>query len=350
MTIQHFWILNIVLFLGQLLLLLVLAWRKKIIQKKEHDMNHQYQQLLDPFSSYMIDSTDDQFLKELRMSPYQSMVLERLLNGFVSVTKNSECSPLVTQLSEEFLTNRYTKQLTSRSWAIRMNTLYFIEDFHMKKFVPLLKERLLKMTRLDQEKQQLLRTLSSLGEPVTISILEEHPEASVRLYIDLIKRLPLHTRVQQLDAVFFATNEHQHLKYAAISYIGMTGFRQYLPQIELELQNEDEETRIQALKAILQMQQLSEPHMLIPFLHSSSWQERMFATRIVGKLQLSRFKEDLSKLLGDPIWWVRYSSAEAFAQFSDGDVMLTHLATSHPDRYARDMATQWETSLLGSEQ
>ncbi|MGB6407210.1 MAG: hypothetical protein WBF39_07020 [Planococcus donghaensis] len=58
----------------------------------------------------------------------------------------------------------------------------------------------------------------------------------------------------------------------------------------------------------------------------------------------------MSELLGDSVWWVRYSSAEALTQFADGDILLSHLSANHPDRYARDMATQWEASLLGSEE
>jgi HEAT repeat protein len=265
------------------------------------------------------------------------------------VTKGGVTSPLVARLSEDFLAARYVKQLTRSNWAIRMNTLYFIEDFHMESLKPLLMEKLHKSARLDQEKQQLIRTLASLNEPAALSALAQHPDAPVRLYIDVFKRFEEHTRLEALDAALQNETGNTALKHAAISFIGMAGLIAFLPRIENELGAEDGEMRIQALKAIHHLQYLSDPELLLPFFESTSWQERMFASRIAGRLQLSRFKEVLSGLLGDPVWWVRYSAAEALVQFSDGDILLSHLSANHPDRYARDMAAQWKSSLLGSE-
>lgn len=344
-----FWILSASLLLGQLALLLALAWRKKKMAAKEKEIIQQHDALTDAFSSYMMDPADDRFIREIRTAPHHITVLERLLNGYVSVTKGGVTSPLVAKLSEEFLAARYAKQLTRSNWAIRMNTLYFIEDFHMESLAPLLKEKLGKSARLDQEAQQLIRTLASLNEPDALSALAKHPEAPVRLYIDVFKRLEEHTRTEALDAALRNETQNSAMKHAAISYIGMAGLTAFLPRIEDELGAADGEVRIQALKAIHHLQYLSDPDLLRPFFESTSWQERMFASRIAGKLQLSRSKEVLSALLGDPVWWVRYSAAEALVQFADGDILLSHLSANHPDRYARDMAAQWKSSLLGSE-
>lgn len=349
MTIIHFWVFSAFLFIGQLLLLVMLAWRKHRLTVKEHSINQQYEALTDSFSSYMVDPSDDRFVQEISSSPHKTILLERLLNGYVSITKGSITSPLVAKLSEDFLTEHYTKQLTQYNWATRMNTLYFVEDFHMQSLVPLLSEKLRKSARLDQETQQLLRTLASLNEPETLQALTRFPKAPVRLYIDVFKRLEEKTMFEQLETVLESDGTHHTLKEAAIAYIGMAGLTRFLPSIENELKNPVEEIRIQALKAISQLHYISSPNLLVPFFHSSSWQERMFASQIAGRLQLSRFKEVLSELLGDSVWWVRYSSAEALVQFSDGDILLDHLSVNHPDRYARDMATQWKSSLLGSE-
>ncbi|AQU80697.1 HEAT repeat domain-containing protein [Planococcus faecalis] len=349
MTIYFLWIVVAALFLSQLVLLFILAWRKQRLRTKEQAIHAQYEALTDSFSTYMLDPSDEKFSQELRSSSYKEVVLEHLLNGYVSVTKGSSTSPLVAKLSEDFLTERYTKQLERKSWAIRMNTLYFIEDFHMQSLSPLLKEKLHKSVRLDQETQQLIRTLASLNESETVSALAKYPDAPVRLYIDVFKRMELSTQERALHAALQADHANKTLKYAAISYIGMAGLTAFLPLIEKELHSQDSEIRIQVLKSILRLQYMTTPSSLMPFFHSTSWQERMFASRIAGRLQLSRFKEILGELLGDSIWWVRYSSAEALTQFSDGDILLTHLAINHPDRFARDMAAQWETFLLGSE-
>lgn len=350
MSIYFFWVLIAFLFLSQLLLLLFLSLRKLLINKKEQSITQEYDLLIDSFSSYMMDPTDDRFLKEISISSNQTIVLEYLLNHYVAVTKGSANSPQVAQLSEKYLTERYKKQLKRRSWAIRMNTLYFIEDFHMESLTPLLKEKLHKSFRLDQETQQLIRTLTSLNEPMTLSVLARYADAPVRLYIDVFKRLQLDIQLEELDMALKNEHNNKALKHAAVSYIGMTGLIGFLPRIEEELLSDDEELRIQALKSIQHLQSISSPSLLTPFFHSASWQERMFAARIAGKLQLSRYQEVLSELLGDSVWWVRYSSAEALTQFADGDILLSHLSANHPDRFARDMATQWEASLLGSEE
>ncbi|MCH4825242.1 HEAT repeat domain-containing protein [Planococcus halocryophilus] len=350
MNIYFFWVLIAFLFLSQLLLLLFLSLRKLLINKKEQSITQEYDLLTESFSSYMMDPTDDRFLKEISISSNQTIVLEYLLNHYVAVTKGSANSPQVAQLSEKYLTERYKKQLKRRSWAIRMNTLYFIEDFHMKSLTPLLKEKLQKSFRLDQETQQLIRTLTSLNEPMTLSVLARYADAPVRLYIDVFKRLQLDIQLEELDMALKNEHNNKALKHAAVSYIGMTGLIGFLPRIEEELLSDDEELRIQALKSIQHLQSISSPSLLTPFFHSASWQERMFAARIAGKLQLSRYQEVLSELLGDSVWWVRYSSAEALTQFADGDILLSHLSANHPDRFARDMATQWEASLLGSEE
>jgi hypothetical protein len=331
LNIYSFWILNVVLFFGQLVLLLILAWRKQKLAAKEQTITDQYNALTDAFSSYMMDPVDDAFIQEIRKASHREIVLERLLNGYVSVTKDSTTSPLVAKLSEDFLTERYSKQLSRKSWAIRMNTMYFIEDFHMQSLTPLLKEKLLNISRLDQETQQLIRTLASLNETAVFSVLAQFPETSVRSYIDVFKRLKKPECLKEIDAALRDETDNKTLKHAAISYIGMSGLTTFLPQIENELKNQDGEIRIQALKSIFHLQYITDPSLLTPFFHSPSWQERMFASRIVGKLQLSRFKEVLSELLGDSQWWVRYSSAEALTQFSDGDILITHLSLNHPE-------------------
>lgn len=349
MTLIFFLMLSLSLLLAQLVLLFALAWRKKKMSAKEQAITRHYEALTDTFSSYMLDPSDDRFIEEIRSNPHQTVVLERLLNGYVSVAKGGVTSPLVAKLSEDFLSAHYAGQLSHKNWAIRMNTLYYIEDFHMESLKPVLKEKLRKSSQLDHEMQQLIRTLASLNEPATISVLAKYPDAPVRLYTDVFKRLEEKTGLEELDAALRDEIPNKELKHAAMSYIGMSGLIAFLPRIEAELESDEEEMRIQALKAILHLQYLTDPDLLVPFLQSSSWPERMYACRIAGKLQLSRFKENLSTLLGDPVWWVRYSAAEALVQFSDGDILLAHLSADHPDRYARDMAAQWKSSLLGSE-
>src|SRR5690606_29170650 len=104
-----------------------------------------------------------------------------------------------------------------------MNTLYYIEDFHMQSLKPLLKDKLDKSVQLDQETQQLIRTLASLNDRTVIAVLAGYHDAPVRLYTDVFKRLEEWTRLEELDAALSNDTQNNALKHAAISYIGIAG-------------------------------------------------------------------------------------------------------------------------------
>lgn len=345
MTLSFFLLLTILLLLFQMGLLLYLVIRKRKRQRLEEEIESQYKHLTEPFASYMMDPSDARFLYAVKSIPHQQVVLERLLNGYVAFTKEGSASPLVQQLSEEFLTESYTCVLNQRNWARRVNTLHYIEDFHMRSLAPILRERLKQAGKLDVETQQLIRTLASLNEDVVIEELNRFPNAPVRLFIDVFHRLNKTNAEKHVKAALEGENET--IKHAAFTYIAHSGAMTFLPQVEKELASPQVETRIQALKTIFRLEYLSEPDLLAPFFDSPFWTERMFAARIAGIMQFSRYKQTLSTLLGDSVWWVRYSAAEAYTHFSDGDVILAHLSENHPDRYGRDMAAQWQTFQPG---
>ena len=345
MTLSFFLLLTAFLLLFQLGLLLFLVIRKQKRQRYEEEVEKQYVHLTEPFSSYIIDPSDMRFPYALKSINHQQVVLERLLNGYVAFTKGGSASPAVKQLSEDFLTKPYTLILGQRNWARRLNTLHYIEDFHMQSLSALLLERLKHSAKLDIETQQLIRTLASLNETTVINELTRFSNVSVRLLVDVLNRLEKNSANEQIQAALEGPDEK--LKHAALAYIAYAGSIAFLPQVEKELASTQTETRIQALKTIFRLEYMSDPDLLAPFFESSSWTERMFAARIAGIMQFSRYKKTLSTLLGDSVWWVRYSAAEAYTHFSDGDLILAHLSENHPDRYGRDMAAQWQTFRPG---
>ncbi|MCP3761062.1 HEAT repeat domain-containing protein [Domibacillus sp. A3M-37] len=340
MTIYFFLLMIAFLFLFQIALLFYLVIRKKKRQRYEEEIESQYNHLTEPFSSYIIEPSDVRFLYAIRSTRHQAVVLERLLNGYVAFTKEANISPLVKQLSEEFLTEPYSRILGQRNWARRINTLHYIEDFHMASLSPVLFERLTAANKLDVETQQLIRTLASLDETKVSKELSRFPNVPIRLYVDVFNRLQKEGTVKEIQSALDGTDVT--LKYAALVFIGQSGAMSFLPAVEKELESSHAETRIQALKTLFRLEYMSDPDLLAPFFESSIWTERMFAARIAGILQFSRYKKILSTLLGDSVWWVRYSAAEAFTHFSDGDVILAHLSENHSDRYGRDMAAQWQ--------
>lgn len=347
MTIYFFLLMIAFLFLFQIALLFYLVIRKKKRQRYEEEIESQYNHLTESFSSYIIEPSDVRFLYAIRTIQHQEVVLERLLNGYVAFTKEANISPLVKQLSEEFLTEPYSRILGQRNWAKRINILHYIEDFHMTSLSPVLFERLTAANTLDVETQQLIRTLASLDETKVIKELGRFPNVPIRLYVDVFNRLHKESTPKEIQSALDGTDVT--LKYAALVFIGQSGAISFLPAVEKELESSHAETRIQALKTLFRLEYMSDPDLLAPFFESSIWTERMFAARIAGILQFSRYKKILSTLLGDSVWWVRYSAAEAFTHFSDGDVILAHLSENHSDRYGRDMAAQWRIYRPGGD-
>jgi hypothetical protein len=65
-----FWILSVSLLLGQIALLLALAWRKQKMAAKERAITEQYDAMTDAFSSYMMDPSDLRFIEEIRTAQH----------------------------------------------------------------------------------------------------------------------------------------------------------------------------------------------------------------------------------------------------------------------------------------
>ncbi len=73
-----------------------------------------------------------------------------------------------------------------------------------------------------------------------------------------------------------------------------------------------------------------------------AWFVRSKACQALGRIGSHEDLPLLTKLLGDPQWWVRYRATEALLNLpgiKTEDVQ--HLAETHSDRYARDMLHMW---------
>lgn len=323
----------------QMVLLAFLSIRKWKMNADEKEINHLYNSLLDPFISYMTGQEQHLFIDQIETSRYRSILVEKLLAYYVAVIKGSSFTQEVNVLSEKYLSGPYTAVLKKNNWAKRVNTLHFIEVFKIQSLSPLLLERLYKVKKLDVEAQQLIRTLASLNETSVLDLLRKYPNAPMRLYLDSFSRLDRKLAEQEVEKAL-AENVIP-IKLSAIAFIGTASLLPFRPHVEQELQSATTEIRIQSLKTLFRLHYMDKPDAIEPFFHSDNWTERMFAARIAGVMTLERFKPKLRHLLSDPVWWVRYSAAEAFSHFGDGELLLTYFSENHEDRFARDMAKQW---------
>lgn len=331
----------------QMALLAFLSIRKWRNNSYEKEINHLYNGLLDSFASYMTGHDQHRLIDQLETSRYRSILVEKLLTYYVAVIKDGSFSQEVNVLSETYLSGPYTAVLKKNNRAKRINTLYYIEEFNMRSLTPLLLERLRTVKKLDVETQQLILTLASLNETSVLGFLKQYPDAPIRLYLDLFSRLDPKLIEREIEKAL--AGDFIPIKLSAIAFIGRARLFSFLPHVEQELQSTTAEIRIQSLKTVFRLHYMGKPDALEPFFHSDNWTERMFASRIAGVMTLERFKPKLRSLLSDPVWWVRYSAAEAFTHFGDGELLLTYFSDNHEDRYARDMAKQWLTIQSGGQ-
>ncbi len=97
----------------------------------------------------------------------------------------------------------------------------------------------------------------------------------------------------------------------------------------------DDEVIAQCLKFLNEPDDLP---LVRKYLAHSNWVIRLQAVRMLGRLGLKEDEPRLRALLSDPVWWVRYRSAEALVSVTRGNTQaLSRLKEQMKDRYARDM-------------
>lgn len=320
--------------ISQLVLLIYLATKKMRAGRKEQLEHHIYEEAMPAFIQYLYTEKDDY----IPLPPDEYHVAEKLFSDSMAIVKDEALHFKISESASYYLSSYYERVMKTGDWSARVNALYYIEDFHMMSLQPLLAKRLTEIKTQDEEKQQLLRTLATIGDLSILQYLENDPATTESVYLAVFTRFPEEVIP---EAVTFITEQGSLM--ATLSFVKYVGFAKkiaYLPYIEKKLEDDNPEMRIQALKAIFRMNYMSDTDNLAPFFKSDIWEERMFVAKIAGTLSLSQFEKELCTLLGDTNWWVRYYAAEALL-LAFGENHLLELSQIHPDQYARDMAAQW---------
>ncbi|WP_404406081.1 HEAT repeat domain-containing protein [Jeotgalibacillus malaysiensis] len=332
---------------GAFLLLQVIVLMYLSISKQKgihHDQEvlRVYQQVLSPYLSYLAGEAEQEPSlpadEQIRVK-----VLEKLLSKYASNIKGAENEQRMRKTAERYLTDYYRHILQKGSWAERVNTLFFIEDYQMKALQADVKTHYLSLKDKDEEYRQSLRVLAAFGDDSVLEMLKSDTSISIGFMKECFRRLP--------QASIEKLKKDQELpapvKLSLISYFGETGYYEHLPYVEFHLTHEEKEVRLKALAALCQYRYISSADKISAFLNSEVWEERMYAARLSGLLQLTRYSTTLMKLAGDSNWWVRFAACEALKQMPDGEILLTFAAEGHEDLYARDMAKQLQTLRTG---
>ncbi|ADI00228.1 HEAT repeat domain-containing protein [Salisediminibacterium selenitireducens] len=331
--------------------LLVLGY---IIQKKtkerrfEEKVEHLFSKNLSAYLSYI---TGEQTY-EPRLPKSQALkreVLERLLNEVGGKTSDPDQHARIQDIAELHLSEVYRRSLLKDKWADRVNTLYFIQDFHMKNLNDAVWEHLQKLEHNDEEYRQALRVLAGFQDERVVDFLLYEDRLSFGFAKELIRRVS----TDSLRRLAERSGESREdvpavLEEAFVIHCGEAGLYEFLPFVESKLEDDRLEMRIKAFKSLCNYQYISDPSVMPSFFNSSYWEERMYAARLAGIMNLEEFIDFLKHLAGDNVWWVRFAACEAIGMFNDGESVLRDMAENHEDGYARDMALQTLTMKGGT--
>ena len=334
MLLTFFIILFIVLALIQLLLLVFLASKKMKKGKIEQHEQLVYDEAMPLFIQYLYNDQDE----HIPLPPDEYHVAEQLFSDSMAITTDEGLRHKVRESASYYLSSYYERVMNTGDWSARVNALYYIENFRMESMQPVLKRRLVEIKIHDEEKQQLIRTMAAIGDLTVLDYLETDSETTESVFLSAFTRFPEEVVPDAIEIV--SQSGSSKAVISLLMYMGHSKRLDSILFIEDKLFHELPEMRIQALKALFRMSYLSNPELLVSFFKSEIWEERLFAAKISGALSLSQFEDELHGFLGDSVWWVRYSAADAILQ-TFGESKLLELSYGHPDPYVRDMAAQW---------
>lgn len=156
-----------------------------------------------------------------------------------------------------------------------------------------------------------------------------------------------------------------------IQEAGTAGIFAVLTETAMQLANSTNPAELSQLLRVLHLLEVAPPQLVVPvvrsilattrddetiahclkFLNSPSdlpsvrdhlahgnWKVRLQAALALGRIGTVDDVGRLTALLGDPVWWVRYRTAQALVMLTRGNLqVLSQLRTRLTDRYARDM-------------
>jgi hypothetical protein len=265
--------------------------------------------------------------------------MEELLSRYVKILEGEEEKIRLSDLASQCLQEFYRKRLKSFRWSQRMNALYHIEDFHM---INLLNEVVLlskKKNSTQQEIIQVLRILASFQYSGLKELLPNHyHDLSEYEYRSILMRLN-HNLFDQFVLSFHKSTPP--LQYAILDVISMKKGFEYRYFTENIFTTYKGEVRLRALKALAEIGYVSNIEPYLQLLHSSSWQERMVAAKLIGSIKEEKGITRLIELLHDQIWWVRSQAGQSIIQFPNGKAILQSVLETSKDAFAKDMAWDW---------
>ncbi len=270
----------------------------------------------------------------------QRKAMEELFSDFADVVQGDEVQERIALFAETHFSEVYKRNLLHYRWSIRMNSLYAIEDFHMKGMVPFLLGTFQSRKLSVEERRQLLKILVCFQATQWEDLLREPQwrlsEFMYRSLLGVMTEGQFHTMVTRLKEF------PEYIQLPVLDMIGIDGKREYLAFLEAQLDSASGEKKIRILKAmnelgysgiLKRMEQVHSP--------KNTWEERLMLSKLLGRTNLKESFSILTEFLSDSNFDVRNNAAKSIMAIEGGADLLRQVYETSPDRYARDMAEEW---------
>lgn len=264
--------------------------------------------------------------------------IEELLISYMNVLKGKLSRKRLSVFAAHYFTSYYKKKLHHYRFSVRYNTLLMINKFSISTIQDELLTMLNRKNTTDVERFEIYRILASFQYGGLQQILCGSDRLPDILYRDIFQRLNDQMIQGYVNSFEKCSNP---LQYNLVDILGVKGDFRSIPLLERLLHEEDEELRIRGLKAISKIGHIQNKEIILSFLSSEIWQERMMAAKVMGTIHSSLYLLPLTKLLSDPAWWVRATAAQGILRYRNGIKILRRIAQTGKDPFARDMAREW---------
>lgn len=192
------------------------------------------------------------------------------------------------------------------------------------------------------------RTLAAVAEPASCAELAETLVRALRAgalpfgVVEEVLLLADEAATPMVRAILDGETTPAFLR-AALDAVGRLGLLRHAERVAGLLDHPDAEVRAAALRAMARLALLPpEARAAVQTALTDPVEfVRIHAAAAAALLPREVALPALWERLGDPSWWVRRAAADALANLGpSGLAALGRAASSHPDRYARDMAAQ----------
>ncbi|GKU81623.1 HEAT repeat domain-containing protein [Niallia sp. NCCP-28] len=323
---------------GVLFMLLIYLVIRKYRENNREKKIQKHMEQLEPKVFFYIQNPDSSFLIRVN-TPLKKAALEMLLSRYAGMLEGEKERQALKNLALAYLKDFYQERLYSRNWSIRMNTLYFIEDFYLielqEDVIALIQSNYKKSK---EEKGQILRILASFQYKSIKKWMYASGSFSEIDYRNIIIRLE--------EDIFYSFVESfqelgENLKLALLDVISIKKDLEYLPFLEEIFWKSSGELRLRALKAIASIGIVQNIDSYLQLAESEQWQERMMLAKLLGSKRNNSYLPLLKRLMNDSTWWVRSQSAESISRYKNGQSVLNEVLEYSNDPYAKDMAWEW---------